>query len=179
MLIRRETDADVATVRHVTALAFASAAHSAPPVEPGGPPGEVTMLDALRRDPAWIPALSLVAVGADGDVVGHAVSSRATVGGLPALGLGPVSVRPDVQRSGIGSALMHTMLGAAEALEESVVVLLGDPAYYRRFGFEPAADIGIISPVESWGPYFQARTLWAYDASVTGRFAYAEPFNLV
>lgn len=51
MLIRRETDADIAAVREVTAEAFRSMPYSAPPVEPGGPPGEVTLLDKLRTDP--------------------------------------------------------------------------------------------------------------------------------
>ncbi|WP_130512622.1 GNAT family N-acetyltransferase [Krasilnikovia cinnamomea] len=171
MLIRRETPADAATVREVTSRAFA---------RPDRPvPVETVLLDELRGDPAWLPALSLVAVDAGGVVVGHVVATRAHVGPAPALGLGPLSVHPDHQRRGVGSALMHAALGAADALDEPLVVLLGDPAYYGRFGFVPAAEHGIEPPVADWRPYFQVRTLSAYDPGVRGAFAYAEPFARV
>lgn len=93
-----------------------------------------------------------------------------------ALGLGPLSVLPDRQKSGIGSALVHAVLGAADALDERLVGLLGEPAYYRRFGFVPAESVGISAPEASWGDYFQVRTLTQYDGQ-TGRFRYAAPFD--
>lgn len=148
MLIRRETPSDIPAVQAVTAAAFAGAEHSAPPVEPGGPPGEVTLLALLRDDPAWIPALSLVAIEDDA-VVGHVVGTRGSVGeapGTPAIGLGPVSVHPDRQGTGLGSALMHAVLRAADALDEPLVGLLGAPEYYGRFGFRGAAEFGIDAP---------------------------------
>jgi putative acetyltransferase len=177
VLIRRETPADIPAVRDVTAQAFASAPHSIPPAEPGGPPGEVAVLDELRDDAAWISALSLVAIGTDDRVVGHVVCSRGHVEDLPVLGLGPVSVHPEVQRTGVGSALMHAVLGAADAMDEPIVALVGDPAFYRRFGFRPSTDVGITAPTESWGDLFQVRTLWAHQSWMTGRFTYPEPFN--
>jgi putative acetyltransferase len=88
-----------------------------------------------------------------------------------------LSVRPDRQRAGVGSALVHTVLGAADALGETVVVLLGSPAYYRRFGFRPAAELGIVAPVAEWAPHFLARPLSAYHPGVRGEFRYAEPFE--
>lgn len=169
MLIRREEPADVAAVRALTEAAFAPRYAPAAPVEPG-------LLDELRADPGWLPALSLVAV-ADGEVVGHVVCTRGHVGDAPTLGLGPLSVRPDRQRSGVGSALMHAVLGAADALGEPLVLLLGEPAYYARFGFRPAQELGIVPPVAEWGGYFQARPLAAYDAALTGVFSYAQPFQ--
>ncbi|MEU0265355.1 N-acetyltransferase [Nocardioides sp. NPDC006303] len=176
MLIRRERPKDVADIRAVTAAAFSGVEHSAPPIEPDGAPGEATLVGWLRADPGWIPELSLVAE-ADGEIVGHAVATRGTIAGRPALGLGPVSVSPARQRDGVGSALMHAILGAADAMGEPVVVLLGSPAYYGRFGFVPASTLGIDSPDPAWGDYFQARPLAAYDQSVRGAFAYAAPFD--
>ncbi len=176
MLIRRERPEDVADIRAVTAAAFSGVEHSAPPIEPDGAPGEATLVGWLREDPGWIPELSLVAE-ADGEIVGHVVATRGTLSGRPALGLGPVSVSPAKQRDGVGSALMHAILGAAEAMGEPVVVLLGSPDYYGRFGFVPASSLGIEAPEPAWGDYFQARPLAAYDKSVRGTFAYAAPFD--
>lgn len=175
-MIRRELPADIQTIREVTAAAFRTAPHSAPPVEPNGDPGEATLVSWLRDDEGWVPQLSMVAVEGDVVVVGHVVATRAYVDAEPVLGLGPVSVLPDRQRSGIGSALMHAVLGAADALDEPLVGLLGDPAYYRRFGFVPAGSLGVSAPDPSWGEAFQVRTLTSY-AGTTGTFRFAAPFG--
>ena len=175
VIIRPERSADVEAIRSVTAAAFRSVEHSAPPVEPGGDPGEAVLVAWLRDDVGWIPELSLVAVDG-GLVVGHVVASRAYVDDQPALGLGPLSVRPDRQRSGIGAALMHAVLGAADALGDPLVGLVGEPAFYSRFGFVPAESTGVTAPDPSWGDYFQVRTLSRYDGQ-TGRFQYAAPFD--
>src|SRR5918998_1918798 len=134
MLIRREIPSDAATIRAVTAAAFATAPHSAPSVEADGAPGEATLVGWLRADASWIPELSMVAC-LDDIIVGHVLCTRAEVGGVPALVLGPLSVLRDHQRRGVGSALMHAVLGAADALGESLVGLVGDPGYYALFGF--------------------------------------------
>lgn len=168
MLIRRECPDDVDAIRTVTSRAFDGMPYSSG--------SEAPLVDALRADRGWIPALSLVAE-VDRAVVGHVVCSRATVSGRPALGLGPLSVDPAWQRRGVGSALMHTVLGAADALGEPVVVLLGNPAYYHRFGFRPASDYGIDPPVAQWAASFQARTLSTYRAQLRGPFEYAAPFQ--
>lgn len=136
-------------------------------------------MDDLRADRAWLPALSLVAVGTDEVIIGHVVASRGQVGSAPVLGLGPLSVAPDHQRNGVGSALMHAVLGAADASDEPLVALLGDPAYYRRFGFRASTDYGIEPPVPQWRPHFQVRPLTAYVPGVRGTFRYAEPFEKV
>ncbi|MDQ6686537.1 MAG: N-acetyltransferase [Actinomycetota bacterium] len=175
MMIRRELPDDVEAIRAVTAAAFRTAEHSAPPVEPGGDPGEATLVSWLRADAGWVPELSLVAVE-DELVVGHVVATRALVDAQRALGLGPLSVLPHRWRAGIGAALMHAVLGAADALGEPLVGLLGDPAYYRRFGFVPAQSIGVAAPDSSWGDYFQVRTLTRYEG-LTGPFHYAGPFD--
>lgn len=175
MIIRREHDGDAATIHAVTAAAFASAEHSAPPTEPGGEPGEVALVTQLRADAGWLPELSLVAVEG-GVVIGHVVATRAYVDDQPALGLGPLSVLPANQGKGVGSSLMHAVLGAAEARGESLAGLLGEPAYYRRFGFVPASGLGVIAPDLSWGDYFQVRTLAGFTGAI-GVFRYAKPFQ--
>jgi putative acetyltransferase len=177
VIIRRERPQDIPAIRAVTAAAFATAAHSAPPVEPDGAPGEATLVGWLREDEGWIPQLSLVAEDPGGEVVGHVVCTRGSVDGARALGLGPVSVDPAHQRGGVGSALMHAVLGAADALDEPLVALLGDPAWYRRFGFRPASEVGVRSPEPAWGDLFLVRTLAAYDPALTGNFRYAAPFS--
>ncbi len=175
MIIRRELPDDVEAIHAVTVAAFRTAEHSAPPAQPGGDPGEAALVARLRDDTGWIPELSLVAVDDDA-VVGHVVVSRAHVEDHPALCLGPLSVLPARQRGGVGTALMHAVLGAADALGEPLVALLGDPAYYRRFGFTPAQAAGVVAPDPAWGDYFQVRTLSRYDGQV-GRFRYAKPFD--
>ena len=166
MLVRRESPSDVGAVRAVTGAAF------------GGPScPEARLVDELRATDAWLGRFSLVAVGSSGAVVGHVLGSRAHVSSLPVLALGPLSVHPDHQRRGVGKALVHTLLGAADACDEPLVVLLGDPGYYGRFGFHLAAGYGIEPPVPAWAPHFQARTLTAYRPALRGRFAYAEPFD--
>lgn len=175
MLIRQEIRGDSGAIREVTAAAFREAEHSAPPVEPNEDPGEATLIEWLRGDPAWIPELSLVAC--DGDqIIGHVVATRAHVDSTPALGLGPISVLPDRQGAGVGSALMHAVLAAAEARGETIVGLLGEPAYYIRFGFVPVSTTSIESPEREWGDYFQIRTLSEYTGQ-GGRFEYAGPFG--
>ncbi|GLY54775.1 N-acetyltransferase [Lentzea sp. NBRC 102530] len=157
MLIRRETPADIDAIRTVTNLAFSD-----------GP--EAPLIDWLRGDEGWIPELSLVEDG----VLGHVVCTRGYVGSQPALGLGPIAVHPSHQRAGIGSALMHAVLGAAEARGERAVILLGDPRYYSRFGFQLASTFGILPPDPAWEPHFQARLFGDVEP---GAFRYAEPFN--
>lgn len=171
MLVRRERPEDVAGIREVHLAAFATADAA------GGVPVEVALVDALRVHAAWIPALSLVAVEPDGRVVGHVVCSRAHVDGAPVLGLGPLGVRRELHGQGIGSALMHAVLGAADALDEPLAALLGHRDYYPRFGFRPATDLGILAPDPAWGDHFQVRALSAHDPSLRGRFAYAPPFD--
>lgn len=171
MLIRREAAGDESAVAHAHGRAF-------PTPEGADAPVEVGLLENLRRSAAWLPRLSFVAVE-DGMVVGHVVCTRAEVGAerRPALGLGPIGVSPEHQGRGVGSALMHTVLGAADACDELLVGVLGEPDYYRRFGFAPATDYGIEAPDPGWGDYFQVRLLAACPTDLRGPFRYAPPFG--
>jgi putative acetyltransferase len=171
VLIRRELTGDEPAIGRVHADAFA-------PQYPGGEPVEPQLVDDLRTSGAYLGALSLVAV-ADGQIVGHVCCTRATLhpGEHPVLGLGPLGVLQSHQRLGVGGALMHAVLGAADALDEPLVVLLGHPEYYPRFGFRPADEIGVEPENEEWAPFFQARTLTSYRPELRGRFRYAKPFD--
>ncbi len=100
-------------------------------------------------------------------------------GSVLVLGLGPIGVDPDRQGDGIGSALMHAVLGAADALGDAIVALLGNPAYYGRFGFAPSRTYDITPPNAAWGDYFQVRTLTAYRPELHGTFHYAAPFDAI
>jgi putative acetyltransferase len=173
VIVRREVPADVLATRVVVAAAFT------PPGRPGELPEEVTLLDELRADPGWLPELSLVALGPDGEIAGHVVCSRGHVESAPVLALGPLGVHPTRQRRGIGQALVHAVLGAADALGEPMVVLLGSPLYYSRFGFRLAAGYGVEPAVPGWAPHFQVRTLTTYSPDLRGRFAYPPPFDRV
>ncbi|WP_221348534.1 GNAT family N-acetyltransferase [Streptomyces beigongshangae] len=187
MLIRRETPADIPAARAVIAAAFATPATSA---TPDRDPVEATLLDALRTCDGWLPELSLVAVDEDDEddkddkddkdeVVGYVVCTRGHVDGTPVLGLGPIGVRPGHQRRGTGLALVHAVLGAADALGEPLVALLGSPAYYGRFGFRAGSGLGVLPPDPAWGEHFQVRTLTSYEPTLRGTFRYAEPFDHV
>jgi putative acetyltransferase len=175
VLIRRESPADVTTVRAVTAAAFARPGGEGPDRDPP----EVRLVDELRASTAWLPRLSLVAIAADGALVGHVLCTRGSVEAAPALALGPLSVLPDHRRRGVGGALVHAALGAADALDEPLVALLGEPRYYSRFGFRLAEEYGVVPPVPQWRPNFQVRTLTAFTHSLRGRFCYPEPFDRV
>lgn len=170
MLLRRETTADMAAIGNYHRRAFgALGIHDGPPVED-------RLVRALRDDVGWVPALSIVAEDGAGEVVGHVLATEGRLAGTPAIGIAPLAVLPDHQRGGIGAALMYAVIAAADALDYPVEVLLGDPTYYSRFGFAPAATLSVNAPDPGWGEHFQARRLAAF-AGQSGDFEYAAPFN--
>ena len=134
--IREETPADRAAIFEVNLRAF-------------GQPAEATLVDALRRDGDFIPELSLVAVR-EGTVVGHILFPPVTIesktGSVPALALGPMAVLPELQHRGIGSLLVKEGLAACKRLGHRIVIIVGHPGYYQRFGFTPARAHGIEAP---------------------------------
>jgi len=172
VLVRQESPKDYEAVRVVHGEAFARAD---PHVEVAG---EVVLTDELRQSRAFIPELSLVAL-VDTEVVGHVIVTRATVGPQRsgALGLGPLGVRVAHQRHGVGRALIERVIDLVDALGEPVIVLLGDPHFYGRFGFDLASKIHIDPPNPQWAPHFLARKCRMYDPTMQGRFTYAEPFD--
>jgi putative acetyltransferase len=96
-----------------------------------------------------------------------------TIGGrvIPVVGLAPTGVAPEHQRRGIGSALIRAGIARLKDDGEPLMFVVGDPQYYRRFGFEVVN--GFVSPYA--GPYFQTLKL-APDAPDSGRVVYPSPF---
>ena len=72
---------------------------------------------------------------------------------------------------------MHATIGAAEAMDQPLIALLGSPAYYGRFGFVASATVGIEPPNPNWGEHFQVRTLSGFTPDIRGKFVYAAPFD--
>lgn len=132
MIIRPEIPRDIEAIRHVTAVAFAD--------RPFSNQTEPAIIEALRADNML--SLSLVA-DMDGDIVGQITFSPVSIDGTHSgwFGLGPVSVDPARQRTGVGSALIKAGLHRITEDGAQGCVLVGDPAYYARFGFEGDTDL--------------------------------------
>jgi len=132
-MIRSESPEDHPAVRRVLELAFGSSS-------------EADLVDALR-DQAY-PHISLIAE-AEGEIVGHIffspVSIESPEGSFAAMGLAPMAVLPDYQNKGIGSELVRAGLNECRRIGHEVIVVLGHPKYYPRFGFGPASTKGIRS----------------------------------
>ena len=126
MIVRPETDRDRDGIREVNLTAFKG--------HPYSQQTEHLIVEALRAADAW--EVSLVAES-DGEVVGHIAFSAAEIGGSTTgwFLLGPVAVQPARQGEGIGRALVETGLDALRSRGASGCVLVGDPAFYGRFGF--------------------------------------------
>jgi putative acetyltransferase len=130
--IRQEGTEDLERIREVTTRAF-------------GQPDEAALIDTLRQEAR--PFISLVATEHD-EVVGHISFSPITIGGDPSLdsmGLAPMAVAPEWQRRGIGSQLVRAGLDVCRQQGIGLVVVLGHPEYYPRFGFVVARQMGLSS----------------------------------
>jgi putative acetyltransferase len=161
--LRTETPADVRAIEAVTTAAFLNAPHTSHT--------EQHIVNALRR--AGQLAISLVAE-TDGIVIGHVAISPISIsdGASGWFGLGPISVLPQHQRCGIGSQLMREALRILRQRGARGCVVLGEPSYYGRFGFEANASLVLPGvPPE----YFQAIS---FDASsAEGVVTYHQAFS--
>ena len=133
---------------------------------------EVAIVRGTWARAAGIVGLELVAVDV-GEIVGHALGATGDLEGRPVVAVAPLCVAPSHQGQGIGSALMAEFLRRAEHQKWPLVLLLGDPGYYQRFGFEPAGPLGIsYRPVGQDNPHFQVRRLAGFNPSLRGDFTY-------
>jgi putative acetyltransferase len=145
--LRDEVAADAPAIAGVVTEAFGQAA-------------EAELIAALRA--AGALSISLVAVTDDGGLVGHVAFSPVTVedaGGDRLFGLAPLAVAGGWQGRGVGGALVEAGLARACALGGDLAVVLGEPAYYRRFGFRPATAWGIAWEHEAPPEAFMALEL--------------------
>lgn len=161
--IRLEKASDIESIHTMTIAAFLEAPHT--------DHTEQFIVDALRDSSAL--SVSLIAEDAS-TIVGHVALSPVTIsdGSENWYGLGPISVLPTEQGKGIGSKLMHAAITELNNINANGCVLLGDPGYYRRFGFEPID--GLVLP-DVPPEYFQAVLL--QGELPTGIVTYHESFS--
>jgi putative acetyltransferase len=158
MIVRLETTGDVVAIRAVAEAAFLQSA-------------EAQLVEDLRD--AGDSVFSLVAVEVE-TVIGHAMFSRLKAP-FPALALAPVAVRPERQRMGVGSRLIREGIARSEAAGWSGIFVLGDPALYRRFGFDVGKASGFVSPYA--GPHLMALSLGGNELPTsTGSILHASAF---
>lgn len=167
MIIREETTADYETVYRLIKKAFARAEHA------DGTEQELVV--RLRRSPAFLPQLSLVAEEG-GSIVGHILFTEVQIGAVKAIALAPLSVLPSHQRKGIGKALIRTGHAIARELGFGCSVVLGDPRYYGRSGYEQADKYGIIPPFDVPAEYYLCCRLHEEDSLTSGVVRYADEF---
>lgn len=143
ILIRIENEKDYHRVEEITKLAFSYPGR----IERGqiGCPFEHWMVHELRKRDG-ILSLSLVAE-VNNIIIGHIICSEAIVKKndktLPVLNFGPISVLPEYQRQGVGSALIRAMIDKAKSLGYGGILFFGRPEYYPQFGFKEASVFGI------------------------------------
>jgi putative acetyltransferase len=155
--IRDEMERDWKAIHQVVSAAF-------------GQTAEANLVAALRATGDSV--LSLVAEE-NTQLVGHVMLSKMGAP-FPALALAPVSVIPARQRLGIGSALIRKALSRAREDGWAAIFVLGDPAYYERFGFDREAAAGFASPYA--GNHFMTLNLVQSPAATTGELRHAPAF---
>ncbi|MDF7659726.1 N-acetyltransferase [Erwiniaceae bacterium L1_54_6] len=165
MLIRTEIGVDAASIDSLLKRCFASAA-------------EAELVQQLRED--GLLTLGVVATDDEGQVLGYAAFSPVTLQGEDRnwVALSPLAVDETVRKQGIGKQLVYEGLDALNEFGYSAVVVLGDPAYYHDFGFEPAARHGLHCRWTGSEAAFQVYKL-ADDAfaGAEGQIEFAAPFN--
>jgi putative acetyltransferase len=135
---------------------------------------ELAIVEGTWSAQAGRPLLELVAAEG-GTLVGHLQAAPGRLDGRTSAvaGVAPVCVASGHQGRGTGSALMAALIGAAEELHWPLLVLLGDPAYYGRFGFEEAGPLGLAyRPAGAGNRHFQARRLPGFTSALRGDFGY-------
>jgi len=163
--IRAEIAADHSVIRQVNEAAFGGAE-------------EADLIESLRQE--GVVLLSLVAV-LDGRIVGHILFSRMSIdtasGAAAAVALAPLAVVPRCQRQGIGGTLIREGLDQLHGLGDRIVIVVGHPDYYPRFGFSTALARALESPFPPEA--FMALELGpgALDG-IQGRVRYPRAFGL-
>jgi putative acetyltransferase len=134
--IEPEREEDYTVIHEINRLAF-------------GQKNEAELIEKLRQSANFIPELSLVAVMGE-KTVGHILFSPVAIQTeerlVTALAVAPMAVHPEFQKRGIGSELVRRGLKRCQNLGYEVVIVVGHPKYYPRFGFAPARKKGLEAP---------------------------------
>jgi putative acetyltransferase len=165
VVIRPEADHDQSAIRSVHQMAFEGHA-------------EANLVDALRDD--GFAEISIVAE-MDGEIVGHILFSQVAIvtkaGTLDALSLAPMAVLPSHQRQGIGTRLVEAGLKACRERGHRIVVVLGHPSFYRRFGFSVEVARPLVSPFGGGEAWMALELVPGVLEGVEGWVEYSPPFS--
>lgn len=167
--IRPETEEDFISVNDIVYQAFLAAEHS--------DGNEHKLVAALRRSSSFVPSLSLVAYHGE-QVVGHVLLTEAKVGHQIILTMAPFAVAPSWQKKGVGTLLIKEAHLRASQLGYQTILVLGDPAYYSRFGYQPASQFGISAPFDVPDAYFMAKNLSNDTIGYDGVVQYDAAFGI-
>lgn len=166
-IVRPETEADYALVRRIHEQAF-------------GRPDEADLVEDMRPKVGTI--LSLVAIR-KGQPVAHALFSRVVIecesGFDRGVALAPLGVLPEHQRTGLGTDLVRHGIAALKNRRHGIMVVLGEPRFYDRFGFKPALTFGLRSSFPAPPDYFLALPLDPGWCGSGGLVRYAPAFDLL
>ncbi len=165
--VRQESAGDREHIKCVVYEAFKTAAHA--------DGDEHNLVGRLRDSNAYVPELSLVAE-LGGEIVGHIMFTKVDVGGTTQLALAPLAVSPAHQKSGVGSTLVKRGHEIARGLGYNYSIVLGDTAYYSRFGYIEARHLGIVAPFDVPSENFMAVKLNPNAPIVNGVVSYAKAF---
>ncbi|MTD27842.1 GNAT family N-acetyltransferase [Erwinia sorbitola] len=165
MLIRSEIGIDAASIDSLLRRSFPTSA-------------EAELVQQLRED--GLLTLGVVATDDEGQVLGYAAFSPVTLNGEDRqwVALAPLAVDESVRKQGLGKQLIYEGLDTLNEFGYAAVVVLGDPAYFEPYGFEPAAHHQLHCRWEGSEAAFQVYKL-ADDAfnGAEGRIEFSEPFN--
>ncbi|MEG0250305.1 MAG: N-acetyltransferase [Peptostreptococcus sp.] len=167
--IKMEEKENFKDVHNLIKKAFESAKHS--------DGNEQDLVDSLRNGNGFIPELSLVAK-INGMLVGHIMFSKAKVGEIDVVALAPVSVLPEYQNMGVGTALINAGHNIAEELGYGYSVVLGSEDYYPRFGYVQSELLGVETMDGVSKENFMVKQLSQYVDSISGKMIYAKEFNI-
>ncbi len=167
MIIRQEEIKDYEAVISLVKTAFESAEHT--------DGNEFNLVKKLRTSDGFIKELSLVAEE-NGETIGHIIFTKAKIGNTNGLALAPLSVSPNAQKKGVGTALTKRGHEIAKELGFDIIVVLGSEKYYPRVGYKPASAFGITAPFEVPDENFMAISLNGNDEKVNGTVEYVKEF---
>ena len=134
MIIRTRKQTDDNAIYDLVKDAFSTMEHASG--------DEQNLIGRLRKSAGYVPELELVAE-LDGQIAGHIMLTKIPIGDTEQLILAPLAVAPGKQKQGIGGALIKRAHETAQKAGYKLVLLVGHPAYYPRFGYRPAADFGL------------------------------------
>ncbi len=169
MIIRQEKPEDYALIHSAVKAAFDSAEHA--------DGTEQDLVDRLRESEAFIPQLSLVAED-NGIIAGHILFTKVAIGDSIQLALAPLSVIPEYQRQGIGTALVIQGHKTAAAFGYGYSIVLGSERYYPKFGYLPAIQYGIKPPFSVPDNNYMACKLRENAPVLYGTVRYAKAFGI-